>query len=92
MTTRGGSVYNRTFMEGFITPGIGLKNRVSRTNYPALNVVQTGPSEMSVFVNQDYAQPSAHLHRYSMRLDGVFIANSTFRRWNGPDKTFYFYR
>ncbi len=25
---------------------------------------------MSVYVNQDYAQPTAHLHRYSLRLDG----------------------
>ncbi|CAN0259147.1 unnamed protein product, partial [Chrysoparadoxa australica] len=39
-------------------------------NYPALNVVQTSPTEMSVYVNQDYAQPSAHLRRYSLRLDG----------------------
>ena len=70
MTTRGGSNYDRMFMEAFIRPGIGLDNWVSRSNYPALNVVQTGPSEMSVYVNQDYAQPTAHLRRYSMRLDG----------------------
>ena len=70
MSSRGGSVYNRTFMEGFITPGIGMENWVSRTNYPALNVVQTGPTEMSVYVNQNYAQPTACLHRYSLRLDG----------------------
>jgi hypothetical protein len=70
MTTRGGDVYTRTFMEAFIRPGIGLDNWVSRSNYPALNVVQTGSEEMSVYVNQDYAQPSAHLHRYSLRLDG----------------------
>lgn len=25
---------------------------------------------MSLYVNQDYAQPTAHLRRYSMRLDG----------------------
>jgi hypothetical protein len=25
---------------------------------------------MSVYVNQDYAQPTAHLRRYSLRLDG----------------------
>ena len=62
--------YNRTFLEGFIRGGIGAQNWVSRTNYPALNVVQTGPAEMSVYVNQDYAQPTAHLRRYSMRLDG----------------------
>ena len=70
MSTRGGASYDRTFMESFIRPGIGLKNWVSRSNYPALNVVQTGPTEMSVYVNEDYAQPSAHLNRYSMRLDG----------------------
>ena len=62
--------YDRTFLEGFIRGGIGAQNWVSRTNYPALNVVQTGAAEMSVYVNQDYAQPTAHLRRYSMRLDG----------------------
>jgi hypothetical protein len=32
--------------------------------------VQTSPTEMSIYVNQDYAQPTAHLRRYSLRLDG----------------------
>lgn len=63
-------VYDRTFLEGFIRGGIGAQNWVSRTNYPALNVVPTGPNEMSVFVNQDYAQPTAHMRRYSLRTDG----------------------
>ncbi len=70
MSSRGGNVYQRTFMEGFIRPGIGLQNWVSRTNYPALHVVQTGANEMSIYVNQNYAQPTANLHRYSLRLDG----------------------
>jgi hypothetical protein len=69
-TSRGGAVYDRTFLEGFIRPGLGARNWVSRTNYPALNTVQTGPDEMSFYVNQDYAQPTSHLHRYSLRLDG----------------------
>ena len=70
MTSRGGDVYDRTFLEGFLKPGIGLSNWVSRANYPALNIVQTGPAEMSFYVNHEYAQPSAHLKRYSLRLDG----------------------
>ena len=70
MTSRGGTVYDRTFLEGYIKPGIGPQNWVSRTNYPALNIVQTGQNEMSLYVNQDYAQPTAHLRRYSLRLDG----------------------
>lgn len=70
MTTRGGGLYDRTFLEGFLRPGWGLENWTSRTNYPALNVVQTGPAEMSLYVNQNYGQPTAHLRRYSLRLDG----------------------
>ena len=70
ITTRGGDRFNRTFPEGFLTPGIGPENWVSRTNYPALNVVQTGPNEMSLYANQNYGQPTSHLRRYSLRLDG----------------------
>ncbi|WP_339926015.1 hypothetical protein [uncultured Cyclobacterium sp.] len=70
MSSRGGAVYNRYFMESFIRPAMGLSNWVSRTNYPALNVVQTSEYEMSIYVNQDYAQSTAHMRRYSMRLDG----------------------
>jgi hypothetical protein len=70
MTSRGGNVYDRTFMEAFVGPGIGYENWTSRTNYPACGVVQTGPTEMSVYVNQNYGQPTSHLRRYSLRLDG----------------------
>jgi hypothetical protein len=70
MTSRGSNIYDRTFMEGFIRPGIGLQNWTSRSNYPALNVVRTGPTEMSIYIQHDYAQPTAHLRRYSLRLDG----------------------
>lgn len=78
MTTRGTDTYQRTFLSAFIRPGIGAHNWVSRTNYPALNIVQTGDTEMSVYVNQDYAQPSAHLRRYSMRLDGFASIHAEF--------------
>lgn len=78
MTSRGGNQYDRTFMESFIRPGIGLENWVSRTNYPALNVLQTSPTEMSIYVNQDYAQASAHLRRYTLRLDGFASATAPF--------------
>jgi hypothetical protein len=78
MTSRGGHFYDRTFLDGFVRPGIGAQNWVSRTNYPALNVVQTSPTEMSVYLNQDYAQPTAHLRRYSLRLDGFASAQASY--------------
>lgn len=78
MTTRGGDQYARTFMDGFLRPGIGLENWVSRTNYPALNVVPTGEHEMSFYVNQNYGQPTAHLRRYSLRIDGFVSASASY--------------
>jgi len=71
LTSRGGNRYDRTFMEPLIRPGIGLQNWVSRTNYPARNLVPTGATEMSLYVNANYATPDAELRRYTFRLDGL---------------------
>jgi hypothetical protein len=90
LTSRGGNIYDRTFMEGFIRPGIGLQNWVSRSNYPALNVVQTGPDEMSLYVQHDYAQPTAHLRRYSLRLDGFASIYAPYKGGSFTTKPFTF--
>ena len=71
MTTRPGTTdYDRTFMEGFVRPGMGPENWVSRTNYALRGVYQTGPAEMSFYVNRHYAQKSWHIQRQTLRLDG----------------------
>lgn len=90
MTTRGGNIYDRTFMESFIRPGIGLNNWSARTNYPVLNIVQTGPEEMSLYINQDYAQPTSHLHRYSLRLDGFTSISASYSGGEVITKPFIF--
>ena len=90
MSSRGGNVYDRTFMESFIRPGIGKENWVSRSNYPALNVVQTGSAEMSVYVNQDYGQSTAHLRRYSLRLDGFASLAAPYKGGEAITKFFTF--
>ncbi|MBS0210115.1 MAG: hypothetical protein JSS27_14295 [Planctomycetes bacterium] len=78
LTSRDGHTYQQTFREALIRPGLRPNEWVSRTGYPALNVVQTGPNEMSLYTNQDYAQPSAHLRRYSLRLDGFASINAPY--------------
>ncbi|HTN06176.1 hypothetical protein [Agriterribacter sp.] len=90
MATRGGNNYDRTFMESFIRPGIGLENWVSRSNYPVLNVVQTSPAEISVYVNESYAQPTAHIKRYSLRLDGFASLNAGLKGGEVITKPFKF--
>ncbi|MCC7499861.1 MAG: hypothetical protein IT160_19935 [Bryobacterales bacterium] len=76
VTSRGGVRYTRTFLEAFLRPGLGLENWVSRSNYPALNTVQTGPETMSFYVNRNYGQPTAYVCRYELRLDGFASAHA----------------
>ncbi len=71
MTARPGEAkYDRTFPGALIRPGLDAHNWVSRANYPALGVVPTGPSEMSLYVQRSYGQPSHTLERLTLRTDG----------------------
>jgi hypothetical protein len=70
LTSRGGNRYDRTFMEGFVRPAFGLEHWTSRSNYAARGILQTGPAEISIYIQQHYGLPTAHLTRYRMRLDG----------------------
>jgi hypothetical protein len=62
MTARGDRPYDRTFREAFIRPGLDPARWGNRSNYAALNVVPTGPSEMSI-----YTTP---FRRFTLRTDG----------------------
>lgn len=79
MTSRGGNTYDRTFMEAFVRPGLGLSNWTSRTNYPAWGIVQTGPEELSLYVQRNYGQPGHYLERLRLRLDGFASVRGSYR-------------
>jgi len=78
MTSRGGTQYERTFLEGFIRPGLDLRNWTSRSNNPALGVVPTGPNEMSLYVKRHKGQLTAHLQRLTLRTDGFVSVNAPY--------------
>jgi len=79
MTSRGGTAYQRTFLEGFIRPGVDPGNWASRAGLTALGVIPTGPAEISLYKQAHYAQPSCHLVRYTLRTDGFVSVNAPFR-------------
>ena len=63
MTMRAGSsTYDRLFTEAFIRPGLDPDRWGNRSNYVSLNVIPTGPGEMSIYHKDG--------HRYTMRTDG----------------------
>jgi hypothetical protein len=78
MSSRGGSRYDRTFMEAFIRPGTDVGNWASRAGLSALGIVPTGEAEISLYKQAHYAQPSARLDRYTLRTDGFVSVNAPF--------------
>ena len=76
MTSRGGYRYDRTFPEAFIRPGLDLGNWTSRNGMTARGVIATGASELSLYHQAHYAQTSARLDRYILRLDGFASVNA----------------
>ncbi|MFA5687982.1 MAG: hypothetical protein WC959_02345 [Kiritimatiellales bacterium] len=74
----GGTAYQQPFLSSFLRPGPGLRNWISRTNYPILDTIPTGDTEMSLYIFQDYAQPTAHIQRYTLRIDGFTSVSAPF--------------
>ena len=72
MTARGDGPYDRTFREAFIRPGLDPARWGNRSNYAALNVVPTGPAEMSI-----YTTP---FRRFVLRTDGFASVHAGRRR------------
>lgn len=79
MSSRGGNRYVRTFMEGFIRPGVGAQNWSSRTNYTAYGLIPTGDSEISQFIQRNYGQPTHYLQRLTIRTDGFISVNAPYQ-------------
>jgi len=79
LSSRGGTKMDRTFLTSLVKPGMGYANWISRSNFPALNLVRTGPEEMSMYVVQNYAQEDVHLRRYTFRPDGLASAQADHR-------------
>jgi len=78
MSTRGGNKYDRTFMEGFIRPGDSPNDWVARDNTPALGIYQGNEREVFIFRGSHYAQPTSHVTRYSLRLDGFVSVSASY--------------
>lgn len=69
MATRPGSDrFHRHFKEAFIRPGLGERGWGNRANYITLNVAQTSPTQMSMFM-----YGGSH---YVMRLDGFISVHA----------------
>jgi hypothetical protein len=70
MSARAGApAFDRLFTEAYIRPGLDPARWGNRANYVALNVVPTGPAEISIY-------HAVSRHRYVLRTDGFVSARA----------------
>jgi len=71
LTSRAGSsVYDRTFLETFVRPGLGDGHWTSRSNYPLTGILPAGNEQIQMFVSRRYLQDAWHIERLLLRTDG----------------------
>ncbi len=70
MSSRGGTEYDRSFMEAFMPPGPSDEDWVSRNNMPAWGIVPGNDRVLFLYRLGHYAQSTSHVIRYSLRIDG----------------------
>jgi len=90
LTGRGGNRYDRTFMEGFIRPGPDYREWTYGSSFPAYGIVQTSPTEMSIYAMQHSGLDSLHLERLTMRLDGFASVHAPYEGGEMVTKPFKF--
>lgn len=70
LSSRGGNVYERKFLESFVRPGTNQKNWAARSTIPALGIIPINRFEMSFFVTRAYGTADIFLERMVLRTDG----------------------
>jgi hypothetical protein len=83
LTNRAGStVYDRTFMETFIRPGLGCGHWTSRSNYPLTGILPVDNDHIQMFVSRRYLQDAWHVERLLLRTDGFASVSAP---WTGGE-------
>lgn len=69
MSSRDGKTFQR-WAQAFIRPAPEAEVWTDRNNYPAWGMVQTSPTEISLYWTEHYRHPGMRLRRGTIRVDG----------------------
>ena len=70
LSSRDGIRFDRTFVEAFLRPGLDQGNWHERSLYMECGILQTSPTELSMYAMQNWRLPSVHIRRLTLRPDG----------------------
>jgi len=78
MSSRDGVYWERSFLEAWVRPGPDERNWTHRSNMPACGIVETGPTEWSMYISEHYGWESNRLRRLTIRPWGFVSARAGF--------------
>lgn len=79
LSSHDGKRFDRTFMEPFVRPGLDPLNWHDRSVMMARGILQTSPTELSLYYFEHYRTDSIQLRRATLRPDGFISITATFQ-------------
>ena len=76
MSSRDGFHFDRSFMEAFVRPGLDTGNWHERGIYMERGLIETSPTEISIYGMENSKLESVNIRRYSLRTDGFVSVNA----------------
>ena len=76
MSSRDGIHFDRSFMEAFRRPGPDEGNWHDRAIYMERGILQTSPTEISMYGMENWWLPSVRISRFALRTDGFVSVNA----------------
>ncbi|MDA0840819.1 MAG: hypothetical protein O3B01_22800 [Planctomycetota bacterium] len=70
MSSRDGVHWDRTFMEGWVRPGLDQKNWTHRSLTTAVGIFETADDEWSIYISENYGWPTNRVRRVTIRPFG----------------------
>ncbi|MDP6982933.1 MAG: hypothetical protein QGG05_07590 [Candidatus Latescibacteria bacterium] len=78
LASRDGLHFDYSFREAFVRPGPDPDNWHERAIYMERGILQTSPTEISMFGMENWRMPGVCIRRYSLRTDGFVSVNAGF--------------
>jgi hypothetical protein len=91
MASRDGLSWTR-YLDAWVRPGLDPRNWTERNNYPTWGIVETSPTEWSMYISEHYRQPDAPclLCRLSVRPHGFMSLHAGYDGGEVITKPFLF--
>lgn len=70
LSSRDGLRFDRSFMEAFVRPGPDRGNWHERALFMERGILQTSPTELSLFGMENWQLPTVCIRRFTLRTDG----------------------